>query len=198
MTRSSSSTLVAISVFMIGPYADLLADSVIEKSELADPWSVLAEADEYTISRINPWLQSVHVPEVRFYVRSRIVRIDVDMLFRKLEQSFDNPSEKGTCADERQLSNTDLIIRLFPEVEYRFAVCRYRIGRYGHTHARGIVAGSVSDRSRLYFELSPSMDLIASIKGNLGIFRIEKTPEAGFYVITEIDAKKLGQSIRID
>ncbi len=198
MTRSSNLLSIVLIVVLISIIADSMAEDVKKTPVSSKPWLLSTNLDEAVMSRLNSWLYDVYAPEVKFQIRSRIARIDVKELRKRLIRSFDSRLKNNTCSGDPQPATADLVVNLFQDVEYRFAICAYEIGAVGHIHARGIIVGGLDGRSRVYFEIAPNMEVVASIRSKGGLFRIEETPEKGYFVLTEIDAKKAGANTHFD
>ena len=162
------------------------------------PRMALTDLDDAAATRLTPWLNDNHIPKMPYHVRSRLAGIDVKELWRRLNRSYESQSKDKTCTSDQRSATTDLIVSLFPDIEYRFAICKYRLTGHGGTHARGPILDSSHPNSRVYFEHYWQSDFLARFVAKDKIYIIKKTPEDGYFVVTEIDAKEAGANFRID
>lgn len=171
-------------------------DDLIEPKQQIS--KVFSDVDDVTKAKLAPWLQDEYLPSVPHLERNRIVKIDAQALADSLRLS--SVAFLGQLTDSRieSIDQTDLLINLFPDTEYRITVNEFEVGRYGNIRARASIVEGVSGRARVYFEVNPDSTVYGSIRSGDGLFRIYPSPELPYYVVTQANLEESFRSISIE
>ncbi len=174
------------------PDSLVLSSSNANSGHVDQPESraVFTDVDEATSTKLEPWLDEVYLPEIRFLVRHRLAAIDSSGLSSQLKESWDDFQVGG--------QSKTVELNLFADVIYEVAIENYSIGRAGHIHTNGRVIGPDYERSRVYIEVGPEGQVFASIKSPDNWFAVSPSTEYPYIVITESDKELSAQSVRFD
>ena len=183
-------------------------DTIADSPEIPDKDNYKYESAFKTIEpieyqRLEPWLNDVFIPSLEIpeaFIRVNILNVD-SAEFNSL--LFDSAQIRSgslwrTAATEED--DSDVIISLFDDVEFRIAVAQHKVGRNSGliTTRSRIVDKDATGREHVYFEISQDGSLAGSIAAGGRLFNIYPSIVPGQVVVAELDSKEYGSRIRID
>lgn len=161
-------------------------------------WNAFGSVDSAIDAELNDWFESTYLPNLEsseYHLRSRFVSVDPIELGRRFQASFDDAGrfERDTSGrlvypDELLLSESDILLEMFPGATYRISIVRHVIGRYGLTMVHGwIMENGFTGRERVYFEIKSDGRIICSFLAYPRMYRVSPTPMESIVVVSEFD-----------
>jgi hypothetical protein len=142
-------------------------------------------------------------------LRSRFAEVDSSELDRRFKASLDDAERfvqdsrgRFIYPETLDLSESDILLEMFPGVAYRIAVVRHDVGRnsgMSMVHSWIMENGSTG-RERVYFEIQRTGDILGVFNATPRMYLVGSTPTDGVVVISEIDygGYRKSNPIRID
>ena len=173
-------------------------------------WHAFGSVDQEVHTELGDWYESTYLPNLdsrEHHVRSRFASVDpiqLDSRFKKSLQDADRFERDGrgrlVFPDEMLLSESDVLVQMFPGETYRISIVRHKIGRHsGMKMVHSWIMGEgFTGREQVYFELKRDGAIIGSFVAKDKMYRISPTPTEGIVVISEFDHDGVMKSFRID
>ena len=162
-------------------------------------WNAFGPVDTKFDAELHDWYESTYLPNLEsseHHLRSRFVAVDPIELDRRFKASFDDVErfERDTRGrlvypNELLLSESDILLEMFPGVTYRISIVRHEIGRNtGMSMVHGwIMENGFTGREQVYFEINLNGRIKSSFVANPRMYRISATSQEGIVVISEFD-----------
>ncbi len=173
-------------------------------------WNAFGSVDLEVNAGLDDWYESTYLPNLdlrEHHVRSRFALVDPIQLnsqFKKSLQDVDR-FERDTRGrlvfpDEILLSESDILIEMFPGETYRISIVRHKIGRHsGMSMVHGWIMGEgFTGREQVYFEVKRDGAIVGSFRAKDKYYRVSPTLKEGIVVISEFDRDGVMKSFRVD
>jgi len=172
-------------------------------------WNAFGSVDLEVNAELGDWYESTYLPNLdsrKHHVRSRFALVDpiqLDSQFKKSLQDVDRFERdrhgRLVFPDELLLSESDILIEMFPGETYRISIIRHKIGRNsGMSMVRGwIMEDGFTGREQVYFEVKRDGAIIGSFIAKDKMYRVSATSKEGIVVISEFDHDGVMKSFRL-
>lgn len=173
-------------------------------------WKAFGSVDLEANSELGDWYENTYLPNLdlaEHHIRSRFASVDpkqLDGQFKRSLQDVDRFERDGrgrlVFPDEVLLSESDILIEMFPGEIYRISIVRHSTGRHtAMSMVHGWIMGDeFTGREQVYFEVERNGAIIGSFIAEGKMYRVSSTPKDGIVVISEFDHDGVMKSFRVD
>ena len=177
-------------------------------------WRAFSPVDSIVDAELQDWLEDTYLPNLEsreYHLRSRFAEVDSSELDRRFRMSFDDIDRFERHSSWRyghiypevlEVSESDILVEMFPGTAYRIAVVRHATGRsngMSMVHV-WVLENGFTGRERVYFEIKRDGEIIGIFLANPRMYRVSSTPKEGVVVISEFDYEGVRKSrpVRFD